>query len=46
LLVDFKAIKKSHKDGESTDDEEIEEELKKIYAKNKDVIDRRNGSVD
>ena len=31
LTADFKAIKKSSKNGESTDDEEIEEELARIY---------------
>lgn len=39
MTKDFKKIKNEHRDGESTDDEFIEAELKKIYEKNKNKID-------
>jgi lysylphosphatidylglycerol synthetase-like protein (DUF2156 family) len=35
MIADFKTIKKNCVNGESTDDEEMEEELNKIYEKNK-----------
>lgn len=40
MIHDFKTIKKNSKNGESTDDEEIEAELKQIYEKNKQEIQR------
>ena len=38
LTEDFKDIKKTHREGESTDDEIIEEELNKVYESNRDHI--------
>ena len=44
-MEDFKAIKKNTKNGESTDDEEIEEELNKIYEQNKQNMNDTHGLV-
>ena len=44
MILDFKTIKKNSKNGESTDDEEIEEQLKTIYEQNKNTIRDRNQS--
>lgn len=40
LLHEFKQIKKTSKDGESTDDEEMEEEIAKLYEQNREGIDQ------
>ena len=40
LMLDFKNLKKNAENGESTDDEVIEEELNKIYEKNRGQISR------
>lgn len=42
-MADFKKIKRTSQ-GESTDDEEIEKELNKIYEQNKNEIDRNQTS--
>ena len=38
MIMDFKTIKKNAKNGESTDDEEIEAQLKKVFEDNKDEL--------
>lgn len=46
LVKEFKQIKSESKNGESTDDEAIEEELQKIYAKNKaEIQQNRDQSI-
>lgn len=42
MIADLKTIKKNSKNGESTDDEEMEEKLNQIYEKNKQEIIRKS----